>query len=73
MNKLHVAWLALLALAANSFAFDSIVVFNEIQYHPASDDSSLEFVELYNQNTVDVDLSGWRISSGIGRMSRAFS
>ena len=42
-------------------ARDSVVVFNEIHYHPADDDSSLEYVELYNQMAVDVDLSNWHI------------
>lgn len=40
---------------------DSVVVFNEVHYHPAGDRSELEFVELYNQMAVDVDLSNWRI------------
>ena len=44
---------------------DSVVTFNEIMYNPASDDQSLEWVELYNQLSVDVDLSGWRLSGGI--------
>ncbi|NIP94686.1 MAG: lamin tail domain-containing protein, partial [Akkermansiaceae bacterium] len=47
-------------------AYDSVVVFNEIHYHPSgTDDPGLEFVELYNQNTVNVDLSGWRLSGGV--------
>ncbi|MFT5105419.1 MAG: hypothetical protein ACI9UA_001039 [Pseudoalteromonas tetraodonis] len=65
MKTSPLAWLASLALVTNAFCFDSIVVFNEVQYHPASDDSMLEFIELYNQNTVDVDLSGWRLSGGV--------
>ncbi len=40
---------------------DSAVVFNEINYHPFADDSSLEYVELYNQLVVDVDLSNWHL------------
>ena len=44
---------------------DSVVVFNEIHYQPSADDSSLEFVELYNQMAIDIDLSNWRIG-GIG-------
>lgn len=47
-------------------AFDSVVVFNEIHYHPDEPgDPNLEFVEIYNQYSVDVDLSGWRITGGI--------
>jgi hypothetical protein len=60
-----VALLALNALNTQSKAIDTIVVFNEIHYHPAGNGASLEFVELYNQNTVNIDLSGWRISGGI--------
>lgn len=44
-------------------AFDTVVVFNEIHYHPVGGD--LEYVELYNQHSVDIDLSGWRLSGGI--------
>ncbi|MGC6466514.1 MAG: lamin tail domain-containing protein [Akkermansiaceae bacterium] len=46
-------------------ARDSAIVFNEIHYHPAGDDSSLEFVELYNQLAVDTDISNWRIDGDI--------
>jgi hypothetical protein len=44
---------------------DSVVVFNEIMYHPATNEPGLEWVELHNQNAVDVDLSGWRLTGGI--------
>ncbi|MBN8458359.1 MAG: lamin tail domain-containing protein [Verrucomicrobia bacterium] len=42
---------------------DSVVVINEIHYHPVN--SALEFVELHNQLSVNVDLSGWRFDGGI--------
>lgn len=64
MKSLALFCLIFFAQARDLTAYDSIVVFNEIHYHPA-DDSSSEFVEFYNQNTVDVDLSNWRISGGI--------
>jgi len=38
---------------------DSVVVFNEIMYHPNSDEARLEWVELFNQMSVDVDLWTW--------------
>ena len=41
---------------------DSVVVFNEIMYHPAVNEPGLEWVELHNENSVDVDLSGWRLT-----------
>ncbi len=45
---------------------DSIVVFNEIMYHPATNEAVREWIELYNQNAVNVDLSGWQLSGGVG-------
>ncbi|PYL01620.1 MAG: hypothetical protein DME19_00970 [Verrucomicrobia bacterium] len=46
-------------------AADSVVTFNEIMYHPADDISALEWVELYNQMSVDIELSNWRVEGGI--------
>jgi len=45
-------------------AADSTVVFNEIMYHPLAD-ADLEWIELYNQMAVDMDLSGWRLDGGV--------
>jgi hypothetical protein len=59
-----IAVLLLCLLRAIAWA-DSVVVFNEIMYHPATNEAALEWVELYNQNSVDVDLSGWRMADGI--------
>jgi len=44
---------------------DSTIVFNEILYHGADDQSSLEWIELYNQLGVDLDISSWRLANGI--------
>jgi hypothetical protein len=41
---------------------DAVVVFNEIHYHSAGDNVALEFIELYNQLAVNVDMSNWRIA-----------
>lgn len=46
-------------------ARDSVIVFNEIHYHPAEDNSALEFVELYNQLAVDTDISNWRLDGDV--------
>ncbi|HWI58054.1 MAG TPA: lamin tail domain-containing protein, partial [Bacillota bacterium] len=46
-------------------AADAVVVFNEVMYHPAGDNPALEWVELYNQMSVDIELSNWRIEGGI--------
>lgn len=44
---------------------ESVVVFNEIMYHPAGPEEGRMWVELHNQNAVDIDMSGWRIDNGI--------
>lgn len=40
---------------------DSVIVFNEIHYQPAGDNDALEYIELHNQLSVDVDVSNWRL------------
>lgn len=56
---------AVIALAAGPAlgAGDSVVVVNEIHYHPAN--PALEYVELHNQLSVNVDMSGWLFDGGI--------
>ena len=44
---------------------DSTLVFNELMYHPPDDNSQLEWVEFYNQMSINVDLTGWQIGGGI--------
>jgi hypothetical protein len=46
-----------------SASADSVVVFNEVQYHPATD--GVEWIELRNLMGVRVDLSGWKLAGGI--------
>ena len=65
LSRCAVAWLAFVLLIQCSAMADSVVVFNEIMYHPASDEPAMEWVELHNQNAVDVDLGGWRLAGGI--------
>jgi len=60
-----IALFAALALAPRVARADSIVVFNEIMYHPATNEAGLEWIELHNQNAIDVDLGGWRLTGGI--------
>ncbi|MGI8604415.1 MAG: lamin tail domain-containing protein [Verrucomicrobiales bacterium] len=55
------AALCLLSLSARA---DSVVVFNEIHYHPANT-ADAEWIELQNQLAVDIDLSGWKLSGGV--------
>ncbi|MDG2383427.1 MAG: lamin tail domain-containing protein [Pirellulaceae bacterium] len=44
---------------------DSTVVFNEVMYHPPNETSGQEWIELFNQLAVDVDLSGWKLAEGV--------
>ena len=43
---------------------DSTVVINEVMYNPTDVAQSLEWVELYNQLSVDIDLTGWSLDGG---------
>ena len=56
---------AALLSAPQSLHADSVVVINEIHYHPADAGETLEFVELQNQMSIDIDLSGWTLD-GVG-------
>src|SRR5437763_6194846 len=55
----------LLACLASSVQGDSPVVFNEIMYHPLTNEAQFEWVELQNQMSVDVDISHWLLDGGI--------
>ena len=44
---------------------DSIVTFNEIMYHPLTNEQALEWIELYNQMSYDMDLSQWSLDGAI--------
>src|SRR6267143_695704 len=66
MMCLAMHWLVLWLLClATRLRADSTVVFNEIMYHPSSNETQMEWVELYNQMAVDMDLSGWFLTNGM--------
>lgn len=56
-------FLALATLSAR--AFDSIVVINELQYHPANELTETEWVELRSLQGVDVNLSNWALTGEV--------
>ena len=61
-----ILFLALLLFAVRpAIAVDSVVVFNEIHYHPVLDEGLNEFVELHNQMAIDIDLSEWSIEEAV--------
>nr|MBC8470099.1 lamin tail domain-containing protein [Planctomycetota bacterium] len=55
--------LCIILLASGATA-DSVVVFNEVMYHPQTGDN-VEWVELYNQMGIDIDISGWSLQGGV--------
>jgi hypothetical protein len=44
---------------------DSTVVFNEVMYHPLTNEPAMEWVELHNPMAVDVEISQWSIVGGM--------
>src|SRR5258708_18602858 len=65
MKKLLLFVLLLTVCIAIPLRADTVVVFNEIMYHPPTNEAALEWVELKNQMAVDVGISGWSIAGGI--------
>ena len=49
---------------------DSTAAFNELMYHPSGDENSLEWIELHNQVSLDLDLSRWRLAGAAFSASR---
>lgn len=50
---------------SNDAPIASSIVINEIMYKPLSGDPNDAYIELYNQGTLAVDLTGWSFVSGI--------
>ena len=66
LMKRLILLLALLAFGLpSSKAVDSVVVFNEIHYHPPLDEALNEWVELHNQMAIDIDLSEWSLEGAV--------
>ena len=62
MNRWLMSTLGVVCIAGLALAQPRIVI-NEIAYDDTGTDD-VEFVELYNADTVPVDISGWRLESG---------
>src|SRR4051812_29545163 len=65
MKLLRLLPLLLFSILSASLRADTAVVFNEIMFHPSTNEANLEWVELHNQMAVDMDISKWSIDSGI--------
>jgi hypothetical protein len=59
------AALAFALLPTVAAVADTTTVFNEVMYHPATVAGTEEWIELANIMSVDMDLSGWRLSGGV--------
>jgi len=51
--------------ATNSAPRPMELVINEIMYHPITQNSADEYVEIYNPGSSSVDLAGWEFTDGI--------
>lgn len=63
-NPIPALLLSLVVRGCLQAAPDSVVTFNEVNYHP-QDPGAPEWVELHNQMSIRVDLSGWTLRGGI--------
>lgn len=52
--------------SSNAPEFQDPLVINEIHYHPIGGTNEGEFIELFNQGSFPVNLTGWEIKGGIG-------
>jgi hypothetical protein len=64
MNR-SIPLLVLALLAATLPQALAGVVINEIMYHPASELTTEEYIELYNNSPSPVDVSGWKFTNGV--------
>jgi len=65
MNKTTLSFLVLTISVLNPVHADSVMVFNEVMYHPATNEPAMEWIELRNQHAVDVDVSHWTLTNAI--------
>ncbi len=65
MKKLLLLVVLLTLRLHTSLRADTVIVFNEIMYHPATNEAAMKWIELKNQMAVDVDISGWSIAGNI--------
>ena len=59
------ALISTLSGAALLSAADSVIIFNEVHYHPPNEDNDTEWVELHSLMGVNVDISNWELQGGI--------
>jgi hypothetical protein len=57
-------WLAAYAISTFPIQGEPIII-NELMYHPSSENTKEEYVELLNASTNAVHLAGWRFTTGV--------
>ncbi|MAH07979.1 hypothetical protein CMI38_07060 [Candidatus Pacearchaeota archaeon] len=60
-------WVFLLVLFFMPFVFGSVFI-NEVEINPEGSDSGNEWIELYNNESSALDISGWRINDSDGEI-----
>jgi len=65
MKSFLPALVILTCFGQKTLAVDSVVVFNEVHYHPPTNEAAMEWIELHNQMAVDIDVSAWFIEDGV--------
>ncbi len=65
MKKLLLTLPVFAACAAPQLRADAVVAFNEVMYHPSTNETAMEWVELRNLLAMDIDISEWSISGAI--------
>jgi hypothetical protein len=68
MKQALLLWLFSGMLLPLCSAYAGDIIFNEIMYHPASENGAEEYIELHNTGTNAVDLGGWQFTRGISLM-----
>ncbi len=65
MKQLLFSLPVLLACSIQQLRADAVVAFNEVMYHPATNETAMEWVELKNHLAVDIDMSDWTLGGTI--------
>jgi len=66
-SKFLIIFLLSLLFYSSIFALNYKVFFNEILPSPEGPDDKEEWIEIFNENDFEVDLSGWKISDKVGK------
>ena len=65
LMALTISAILICALSTATRGADTDVVINEIMYHAPFDLDELQYIELFNRGSAEVDLSGWSFAKGI--------